>query len=126
MKLGNCLLTSSSNSSLIDSKTIARDQAAQVWPAFSITIPRIFSTPISKFSLSKNIAGDLPPNSNVVLLIVSWASCETSLPPFVDPVNETTSILSLKAIALPTSLPAPVTRFSTPFERPAFSKPSTT
>ena len=126
LKSGNCFLISASNSSRTDSKTIARDQAEQVCPVFSMTIASSCLTPSSRFSLSKKIAGDLPPSSSVVLLTVSWASLDTSLPPLVDPVKEITSICLLVAIALPTSPPTPVTRFKTPFGRPAFSSPSTT
>ena len=67
------------------------------------------------------MAADLPPNSKEILLTSSAANFETSIPPFVDPVNVTISISLCFANKLPTSDPLPETRLKTPLGKLARS-----
>ena len=63
---------------------------------------------------AKKMLGDLPPNSNVIGMIVSAAYCMICLPVVVSPVKAILAIRGLRASGAPTSEPWPKTTLSTP------------
>src|SRR5256885_11113818 len=64
----------------------------------------------------------LPPISRWTFLNEGAAFSETVRPTSVEPVNDTTRTSSLTVRVLPTSLPPPVTRLTTPRGTPASSR----
>src|SRR5207253_10682291 len=59
----------------------------------------------------------LPPSSRWSFFTFDFAASMMSLPVAVSPVRETMSTLSLDASSLPTTVPGPVIRFTTPSSR---------
>ena len=72
----------------------------------------------SRSASLQTIAGALPPNSRLTLVIFFEAAAMMLSPALTEPVTETMSILGEPAISLPITLPLPVTMLMTPAGRP--------
>ncbi|MCY1455393.1 hypothetical protein D9M71_725250 [compost metagenome] len=68
---------------------------------------------------AKTITGDLPPSSRVRRFIWSIALLPTEVPTGVEPVKLSLSMPGWLDIAFPTTLPRPLTMFTTPSGIPA-------
>ncbi len=73
----------------------------------------------SKSASSRTTAGFFPPISNCTLVIFRQAMLFILIPTSVEPVKDTALTAGLATISFPISEPEPVTKFRTPFGRPA-------
>src|SRR6478752_3333598 len=107
------------SSSLMDSCTMSRDPAMQVWPVAAKTPATRPLAAASRSASANTTCGDLPPSSRVILLMLATAAWATLAPVGVDPVNATLSTPLWEASASPVERSHPVTTLSTPAGRPA-------
>jgi len=70
---------------------------------------------------AKTMAGALPPSSSDTLVMFWLAAAMILCPALTEPVTLTMSVWALSAIALPTTLPLPVTILITPAGNPLSS-----
>ena len=105
--------------SWMPSVTMRREEAVQRWPVEKKAPLAAHSTAVFRSESSSTTSGFLPPISSWKRRRRSAEAMATRLPVATEPVKEMASTSALSRIAWPTTEPDPMTRFSTPFGRPA-------
>ncbi|MCY1532566.1 hypothetical protein D9M68_678490 [compost metagenome] len=111
--------------SWMPSVTMRRDDAVQRWPVEKKAELTAASTATDRSASSSTTKGFLPPISSWYLRLCSTEASATRLPVPVEPVKVMACTSGLSSIAWPTTEPLPITRFRTPFGRPARWRMST-
>ena len=107
------------------SVTISRDEAVQRWPVEKKAPLTAHSTATPRSASSSTTSGFFPPISSWKRRITLTLASATRVPVAWLPVKLIALTSGLSSIAWPTTDPLPMTRFSTPFGRPARCRMST-